>query len=106
MFVLAIALTVIALESSGFGENHLKFHKNKAVIFWLLMFAEKMVIASLLGTGNSWAMYAVVGVKAILVIFYCKASLFFEPIQKARSVTMHIIHLLLMTIFVVNFQYL
>ena len=82
----------------------MKFHKDKAIWYWILMIGEKIMFAAILGVKSSWGMYGILGVKTVMVFYYGFADLFFEKIQKIRSVVTHILHLILILIFVLNEQ--
>ena len=80
----------------------MKFHKDKAIVYWLLMFGEKIVFAAILGVKSSWGIYVVLGLKTVLMAYYIFVDLYFEKIQKIRSVITHGLHLLLILMLVLN----
>jgi hypothetical protein len=64
------------------------------------------VFAAILGAKSSWGIYVVLGLKTVLVAYYIFADLYFEKIQKIRSVVTHSLHLLLILLVVLNEQWL
>jgi len=102
IFILAVVLAVCITETYSFGENNLKFHNNQAILYWVLIIGEKILLSTVLAYRSDWSLYAALGIKFILVLYYCFANLYFERIQKIRSVFTHMLHLLLILAFTLN----
>jgi uncharacterized membrane protein YjjP (DUF1212 family) len=48
LFVLVLAVLTISVENESFGENQLKFHSNRAAIYWALVLFERITFSALL----------------------------------------------------------
>ncbi len=104
LFVLVLIMFMISVENTSFGENQLKFHENKAAIYWALVLFERTILAVLLALSTKYWICTLVllGVKFVILCVHMCSRLYFQPIQKVRSVFTHLLHFLLILLFVIN----
>jgi hypothetical protein len=103
-FVLVLIILTISVENTSFGENQLKFHENKAAIYWALVFFERTILAVLLALSKKYwiCILVLLGVKFVILCIHMCSKLYFQPIQKVRSAFTHLLHFLLILLFVIN----
>ena len=92
---LALICILFSMRSLSFGENLLKFNKGQVFEYWVLMIAEKIVFSTILGTKSFWGLEAILILKFFLLTYYCCSRLYFEELQKVRSIVTHFLHFML-----------
>ncbi len=104
LFVFVLIMLTISVENTSFGENQLKFHENKAAIYWALVLFEKTIFAVLLALSTKYwiCILVLLGVKFVILCIHMFSKMYFQPIQKIRSVFTHFLHFLLILLFVIN----
>lgn len=66
------------------------------------MIGEKIVFAAFLGSKQFWSLEIILVLKFNLILYYCCTRLYFETIQKVRSIATHIIHFLLIFLVILH----
>jgi hypothetical protein len=104
LFVLVLAVLTISVENDSFGENQLKFHQNRAATYWALVLFERIAFSALLALSTRYeiCIFILLGIKLIILFIHMCSNLYFERIQKIRSVVTHFLHFLLILLFVLN----
>ncbi len=66
------------------------------------MIGEKIVFSAILGTKSFWNLEAILVLKFFLLTYYCCSRMYFDHLQKVRSVVTHFLHFMLIFAVIIN----
>lgn len=100
--LLIFSLVFCSYQSSYFGENQLKFHRGKWMIYWIIVVLERIIFCSLIASKYEENLIAILAIKLIIIVYFMCSEIFYFKIQKRRNILIQVLHLLLIGVLLVS----